>query len=537
MKQASEQLLGDSVDGQSCQTIFPDAALAKCVASELKKSVTEPVTQAELNTIQRLNATVLNIQSIEGMEYLTNLDYLNLEYNQIVDISPLSDLKNLTYLRLSENKVVDVSPLEPLAKYHPNMELYIDNNHIFDVSYLGEFTNIIDAGKQVITEDQVIDAPDGKIKIPYNIRGLDGHSMQPRSIYPTGSSLEIAMVKSTIAYLVWPEDMLLKSGHGKIEVYAQFGEANGPGFGGTYQLEESFNPPSLTYDDAITYSQGANVTNEAFLADIHAVTDSGCELATDLNEVVDWQTPGDYKVAIEAVNTTTLNATARNVTVHVEESAVSLACLSEISYQQGTVKTEADFLVDIDAQTDPGAEIDSDFETAADLTTSGDYEVTVTAKSSAGQTSKKVTVHVTPLPLELVQVPDDITFKNTAVASGVQTIFRSSESGNDFVVKDTRAEQADWQLSLSIAAPLTAESGDQLTDALIYRDKSGQDTVLQPGVAYPCLTSATATRQGDTFTYSWGENEGLLLKLNTSAARAATYTTTINWTLQNVPSS
>ena len=45
-----------------------------------------------------LDASGRNIQSLEGMEHLTNLTQLELNNNAIVDLSPLAGLTNLTEL-------------------------------------------------------------------------------------------------------------------------------------------------------------------------------------------------------------------------------------------------------------------------------------------------------------------------------------------------------------------------------------------------------------------------------------------------------
>ncbi|EAC4715428.1 internalin, partial [Listeria monocytogenes] len=88
--------------------IFPDADLAEGIRAVLQKaSVTDVVTQEELESITKLVVAGEKVASIQGIEYLTNLEYLNLNGNQITDISPLSNLVKLTNLYIGTNKITD----------------------------------------------------------------------------------------------------------------------------------------------------------------------------------------------------------------------------------------------------------------------------------------------------------------------------------------------------------------------------------------------------------------------------------------------
>ncbi|EEA7536533.1 internalin, partial [Listeria monocytogenes] len=59
--------------------IFPDADLAEGIRAVLQKSsVTDVVTKEELESITQLTVTGGEVASIEGLEYLTNLEFLNL---------------------------------------------------------------------------------------------------------------------------------------------------------------------------------------------------------------------------------------------------------------------------------------------------------------------------------------------------------------------------------------------------------------------------------------------------------------------------
>ncbi|HOR43152.1 MAG TPA: leucine-rich repeat domain-containing protein, partial [Atribacterota bacterium] len=80
-----------------------------------------------------------SIISIEGAQYLINLQYLYLYYNQISDLSPLAGLTNLKALYLDNNQISDLSPLAGLTNLQ---DLRLPYNQISDISPLAGLTNL-----------------------------------------------------------------------------------------------------------------------------------------------------------------------------------------------------------------------------------------------------------------------------------------------------------------------------------------------------------------------------------------------------------
>ncbi|EAD7812105.1 LPXTG cell wall anchor domain-containing protein [Listeria monocytogenes] len=120
--------------------IFPDADLAEGIRAVLQKaSVTDVVTQEELESITKLVVAGEKVASIQGIEYLTNLEYLNLNGNQITEISPLSNLVKLTNLYIGTNKITDISALQNLTNLR---ELYLNEDNISDISPLANLTKM-----------------------------------------------------------------------------------------------------------------------------------------------------------------------------------------------------------------------------------------------------------------------------------------------------------------------------------------------------------------------------------------------------------
>ncbi|MBC2254028.1 internalin [Listeria ivanovii] len=141
--------------------IFPDPNLAEEVKKVLgKKSVTNVISQMELERIDIFNANERNIQSIEGLQYCTKLNNLDLSGNQISDISPLKNLTELRVLDLRINEIRDLNALKGLKQL-----------------------TMVDLAYQKWTE-KIAYQP--KIVIVNAIKGPDGEMVRPHFISDNG---------------------------------------------------------------------------------------------------------------------------------------------------------------------------------------------------------------------------------------------------------------------------------------------------------------------------------------------------------------
>ncbi|WP_447410498.1 leucine-rich repeat domain-containing protein [Clostridium perfringens] len=91
----------------------------------------------KLNSIQLMNIT--NVTNLTGIEYCTNLEYLQLQNQNISNINGLSKCKYLKLINLSNNNIKDLNQLNDLT----NLQiLWIESNGISDISPLKTLTNL-----------------------------------------------------------------------------------------------------------------------------------------------------------------------------------------------------------------------------------------------------------------------------------------------------------------------------------------------------------------------------------------------------------
>ena len=118
----------------------PDPNLRQLIREALSLPEAVPLTQQQMLRLTRLDAGGnRGITDLTGLEYATNLQFLELYQNSIVDINPLAHLTLLEGFNLWGCDIVDVSPLRNLTNLRG---IVLGNNKISDISPLAELTNL-----------------------------------------------------------------------------------------------------------------------------------------------------------------------------------------------------------------------------------------------------------------------------------------------------------------------------------------------------------------------------------------------------------
>jgi len=148
--------------------VFADLVLEAIVRGAMGKP--DGITVEDAKTVTRLDVSsdwqrYLSeeklVEQLDGLEFFTNLEYLDLSNQAITDLAPLAGLNHLTVLALGNNAFVDITPLAELTSLKTliltnclaqdysslanliNLEVLILNNStITDVSPLAELINL-----------------------------------------------------------------------------------------------------------------------------------------------------------------------------------------------------------------------------------------------------------------------------------------------------------------------------------------------------------------------------------------------------------
>jgi Leucine-rich repeat (LRR) protein len=108
---------------------FNDSNLDLAIREQLNKT-SGVLTLKDFESLTRLIATGYEIESLGGIELLSNLIELDLSENEITDLTPLEKLTSLKFLKLKENTIEDITSL-----------IYLDQLNIVDLSF-NEITSI-----------------------------------------------------------------------------------------------------------------------------------------------------------------------------------------------------------------------------------------------------------------------------------------------------------------------------------------------------------------------------------------------------------
>ena len=123
---------------------LPDLNLRAAIETVLGKAKGDSITPSEMATLTRLGAPEAGISDLTGLEYATNLTYLDLWKSSVSDISPVAGLTKLTHLGFAANNAIsDVSALVGLTNL---TALWVNGNSISDISPLAGLTKLTRLG-------------------------------------------------------------------------------------------------------------------------------------------------------------------------------------------------------------------------------------------------------------------------------------------------------------------------------------------------------------------------------------------------------
>jgi hypothetical protein len=142
-------------------SIFEDPNLEQVFRESIDKP-TGPLHKTDLEGITILDACEREIESLDGIQYIQNLQKLNFSSNQVSDISLLANLTNLEWLEFSDNQVSDISALVLNEGLGSGDIINMENNYLDLTSgsqNMQDIETLINRGVDVIYEPQPVPNP------------------------------------------------------------------------------------------------------------------------------------------------------------------------------------------------------------------------------------------------------------------------------------------------------------------------------------------------------------------------------------------
>ncbi|EAC2298468.1 LapB repeat-containing protein [Listeria monocytogenes] len=475
---------------------FPDDNLAEAVAEKMNSEVNATVTVEELAKITKLDARSQDIEDSTGIEFLTGLEVLNLEDNQLksIDVSknlnlkeltcsnnPLANLdvsKNLaleeltcennelTQLDVSQNTALEYlyCPRNQLTKLDVSKNsalryLACDVNQLtnLDVSKNPALTNL-GCTKNQLTDLDVSQNPNlstlvcsdnqlTNLDVSQNqslaYLACDNNKLKNIDIDQNLALIELSCENNQLTNLDTTQNLALEilycddnqltdldvsKNVNLLRLFCNNNQLTSLAVGDTIlnvrcnnnQLKDiSFLPDYFTDDnddyqamDQTLVSPTQTTQNNTL---VYAVPTDLLDKDGNIVSIIKPESGGIYDAATRTITWENLpdngevSYTFENedygrfsgrVTVpYTGKETISISSDDEISYKEGTTKTEAAFLADIHASVTPATEtITSNFADVVDFQTPGKYVVTLSVAGS--DVTKDIIVYVTAEPSE-----------------------------------------------------------------------------------------------------------------------------------------
>ncbi|MBC2184608.1 LapB repeat-containing protein [Listeria sp. FSL L7-0253] len=497
--------------GDTYSKVFPDAALAQVIAKAATGSedTTQLVNQADLNKIIILTANGKGIADVTGMDLLVKATTINLNNNQITDPSPLTQLPNLVKLDLSTNQISTIT-LNAENQLPKLTTLDIQNNPtltVIDIEDQPKLVNVYTPKSSGFINLTTVIAKNNPQLLNMGYFGVEGiyygniptltkiemvnlpkvtalkfeHSKIKTAVLDnlpsvTAVRLQNNMLESDSIIQNIPKLTNLNLFNNKLTDIDML-----KGLPAVTSMDISFNSlrvlpkdlptimPNLkilTAGSQVTVLEKIvalddlvldnNVSNMGTIVKPTSISDKG----TYANNQITWSYKNLEKVSLvsyefnEPINMTGVKGSFTGVIRQpVKASTVPIITTdSEIRYPQRSEKTEAEFLNDIQAQTNDETPVTSNFKSIVNLKEVGKYVVTLNAENIDGVKAvpKEVTVYVDPVQAANVTVQ----YEDTSKKKIAENVILTGYIGEDY--HSSAKEIAGYTLT---ETPANAEGG------------------------------------------------------------------------------
>ncbi|MDT0002275.1 LapB repeat-containing protein [Listeria cossartiae subsp. cayugensis] len=429
----------ETIDSKAAQDIvnIPDPVLKSYLNGLLGQASTSDITEAQMDTITNVDISNASLTNLTGLDYAHNLSVLRLSNTGVTDYSVVANIPSLTNLSISGNNLTDSSlpDLNGLVNV-TNLNLSpgkLDNNSLTKINKLPSLTYLNLDSNFAIT------------------------NVMPLKSIPNLTTLFIQFcgVNDFRGIDTFPKLTNLS--------------AYGQNVGRSVPIESTIKSSALNYDEAnqtlfvpfdLMIGRGVNFDGVAFpfttsssgSSTIFALNDeqiNGARLSIDNTGIT---VSGVTKAYFDSIETMYYNALYNNPagsyatppnfssysvsggtyrqSFNVDHT-LTITNDSAISYTEKTTVTEAQFLQDIQAETDDGTPVTSDFDSVVDLNTPGVYTVTLNAENAAGLKATPKQVTVTILEKPVITADKTITYSKGTTKTAEQFLQDISAATSD----------------------------------------------------------------------------------------------------------
>ncbi|MBC2143177.1 LapB repeat-containing protein [Listeria innocua] len=233
-------------------------------------------------------------------------------------------------------------------------------------------------------------------------------------------------------------------------------------------IKISKNPaPVITVDPEITYDKTVRKAEDQLLTEVNARTNDGSTITSNINDKVKWGVPGDYEVTLNAINEDGVAAEAKTFIVRILKNPAPIITVDpEITYPKTVIKTEAELLQEVNAQTNDGSPLVSDMNDKVKWVVPGNYEVTLNAVNEDGVAAEAKTfiVRILKNPAPIITVDPEITYDSSVIKDERELLkdVHARSSDGSAITSDSQVK-VKWKKTGSYTVTLNAVNEDGIS--------------------------------------------------------------------------
>lgn len=417
---------------------IPDTALKAYLNGQLNQASDADITKDQMALIKTITLSGSTFTDLTGLETAVNLGSVNISNTNISDLNPLKNNTELTYLRVIGDNITDSSfpDLNGLTKLE-SISISSKNvtHHVFEkLNKLPKLRYLYAENSMKITDISPLASLENLETLFLQFDGID--DFRPLNDF---ASFKNGTLKSLSAFgqntgRTNPR-ITLKSGkldynEANQTLYLPFSMMPNPltSFDGTvapFSKSTSASNTYLGFNDVVVASSRLTITDDGIT--VSGVTKEEFDGLTELEYNARYDFPtGSYPTPPSMTNYVVSSGTYDQ---YFDIShTLDLTADETIGYNQYAVTTNDQFLQDINAKTDDGTAVQSNFDQVVDFNIPGEYIVTLNATNSAGLQANPVEVKVTVYAKPVITADPSISYEENTTKTAEEFLAETNSS-------------------------------------------------------------------------------------------------------------
>ncbi|EIL7051972.1 class 1 internalin InlK [Listeria monocytogenes] len=399
---------------------IPDSTFKAYLNGLLGQASTANITEAQMDSLTYITLANIDVTDLTGIEYAHNIKDLTINNIQVTNFSPITGLDGLERLRImgdtiTSDEIPNLSGLTSLTLLDLSHSAHDDsvltkidklpNVKRIDLSYNGAITDIMPLKN--MPELTTLNIQFCGV---HDYRGIDEFPKLNQLLAYGESVGGVKLINSNI------KSSALSYNEEKQTLYVPFSlmtdrtvnfDGSVPDFVKATTRDKTY----FTMNDQLINGDRLTVTSDGLTVNAVSKADFDNLEKMEYNALIDL-VGGTYNVPEQFKNggTYTISMPIYDHYFTVDHS-LNITADSEATYIEDQPVTEATFLADINAKTDDGSTVTSDFADKVDFKTPGTYTVTLQSENNAGLKAAPVQVQVTIKEKTAITADEKITYK------------------------------------------------------------------------------------------------------------------------------